>query len=381
LTINKRNVYDFFGVMYEMEKDEMAFVIKTDNSSKINIIVKRDNYKNILCEFEDQEMLRCRNKCIFCFIDQNPRSLRKELYIKDDDYRESLKYGNFITLSNMPKTLLYNIVEHKLSPLYVSLHSVEDDLRKKIFGRENTIKKIQYLLNEKIKMHCQIVLMKGINDGKHLMKTFRFAKENRVYSLGIVPVGITKFRQKLYTFEEFNKEYAKGLIDSVEEWKRKNSYFKIYLADEFFLMAELPVPAKQYYGKYPQIENGIGMVRLFEEEVKNFRGRELKKDFAILTGRLFREYLLRTNCFNGERIYPVSNSFLGRKITVTGLISGKDIILCLKKVRESDIIIYRTVFNYDKITLDNYTKKDIERMSGKRIRVIDKFKEIQEYLE
>jgi putative radical SAM enzyme (TIGR03279 family) len=381
VSINGREVHDFFGVMHEMEFDSMLFVIEKKNSEQIRIKIARKNYKSIETEFEEHGMLHCHNKCIFCFIDQNPENMRKELYFKDDDYRESLTCGNFITLSNLSEKMLDNIAEHNLSPLYISLHSSEDYLREKIFGRPNPVDKIRYLIKKGVRMHFQIVLMRGINDKKHLLKTLEFAKKNKAISLGIVPVGLTKHRKNLYQFKMFGRIYSKNLIESVEKWKEDNSFKKIFLADEFYMTAGISVPAKTYYKGFPQLENGIGMVSLFEDSVKRIRNRKLKEGYAILCGRSFGEYLLRTKCFNAERIYPVANGLFGENVTVTGLLSGKDILLCLKNIAESDIILYRTVFNTDKLTLDNYTKENIEKLSGKRINLINEFEEIQEYLE
>lgn len=379
ISINKRPLFDYFGFLYELEKNAMDFEIKK-KGERILIHIERKYYHKIDCEIEEMKMMRCSNKCIFCFIDQNPPMLRKQLYFKDDDYRESLVSGNFITLSNLDKRMLDNIIQHKLSPLYVSLHAVEDGLRRKIFGRENNIDKISYLAKNGVKMHFQLVLMRNVNDKEHLIKTLSFAKELNCLSLGIVPVGLTKYRNDLRKLSSIDGCYSKKIIESVEGWKKKMSFKRIYLADEFFLMANLDIPEESYYGEYPQLENGIGMVRLFEEDVKQFKNMNLKKNRAILCGESFAKHLLKKNYFGGEKIYGVKNDFFGAGVTVTGLLTGRDILNRLKNVTESDIIIYKSVFNSDSITLDGYDVRKLTKESGKRIHIIGNYEDIKEHL-
>ncbi|MGE3063849.1 MAG: DUF512 domain-containing protein [bacterium] len=381
LKVNHREVFDYFGVMDELERGSMLFEIKKKKNEIVLINVGKENYNRIDCEFEEMKMMRCSNKCIFCFIDQNPLHLRCPLYFKDDDYRESLSYGNFITLSNLNERMLLNISEHKLSPLYISLHAVENNLRKKIFGRENPLEKIVFLLERKVRMHFQIVLMKNVNDGKHLEKTLKFAKKYNALSTGIVPVGLTKYRTSLPKLLPIGKEYSEKLICRIERWKEDNLFKKVYLSDEFYMKAGFDVPLRGYYKGFPQIENGIGMVRLFEDGVKSFKSRRLKKNKAILTGSSFAEYLRRKRYFGGERIYTAKNTFFGENITVCGLLTGKDILNAMENIRESDIILYKSIFNSDKLTLDGYDLKRLCRESGKKIFVLQSNEEIKEYLE
>lgn len=380
ISINGREVFDFLGVIYETSFEKMDFKIKQKNGKIKEFTVIKENYKNINAEFEESERKRCINNCIFCFVDQNPDGLRKSLYFKDDDYRESFEYGNFITLSNLNEKLLKNIIEHKISPLYVSIHSVDNDLRKKIFGVDNGIEKLEKLIDSGIGIHGQVVLMRNINDGKYLEQTINYAAQKKFLSLGIVPMGVTKFRKNLSEFFPIDKEYSKELIASVENLKNILCYQRVYLADEFFLKSEQKIPPKSYYHSFPQYENGIGLVRNFIYETLRFKNRNLKKGYAILTGKSFGEFLIENNFFNSKGILPVVNNFFGEMVTVTGLLTGGDIIETMKNTEFTNYLIYKKVFNGDGLTLDNYTKKDIIKKSGKKLIIVEKISDLVRYI-
>lgn len=380
VSINKRRIYDYFGVLHELERKSMEFMVSKKGGYEVKFRIERADYPRMECEFGEMKMMKCANKCIFCFIDQNPPAMRKTLYFKDDDYRESLTCGNFITLSNLSREMLDNMAEHRLSPIYVSLHSSENRLRERVFGRKNPVDSIEYLAKRGVRMHFQIVLMKGINDGAHLKKTLSFAKGIKALSVGIVPVGLTSHREGLFHLEPFDSADSRRAIAAVEEWKAKNSFRRVYMADEFFLKAGIGVPEKRYYGSYPQIENGIGMVSLFLEETKGLQKKRLKKNRAIVTGVSFGRYLTENGIFGGERIYAAKNNLMGENVTVTGLLSGKDILFCLKNVEESDIIIHKSIFNSDGKTLDGYDLKGLCRESKKRLTVLFEYKDIKEHL-
>ncbi|MEO0237308.1 MAG: DUF512 domain-containing protein [candidate division WOR-3 bacterium] len=381
VSINGREVFDFLGVIYETSFEKMVFKVKKKDGQIKEFEVEKNDYKKINVEFEESERRKCNNKCIFCFVDQNPEGLRKSLYFKDDDYRESFEYGNFITLSNLNEKLLKNIIEHKISPLYVSIHSVDNGLRKKIFGVENRIEKLEKLINGGIKIHGQVVLMRNINDGKYLEQTIKYSAQKKFLSLGIVPMGITKYRKDSSNFLPIDKEYSKNLITFVENLKEKLSYKKVYIADEFFLKAEEKIPPKSYYHSFPQYENGIGMVRNFIDETSELKNRKLKKGFAILTGKSFGEFLIKNNFFSSEGILPVVNRFFGEMVTVTGLLSGKDIVETMKNTEFKNYLIYKRVFNEDGLTLDNYTKKDIIKKSGKNFIILENSNDLVRYTE
>ncbi|MEO0288456.1 MAG: DUF512 domain-containing protein [candidate division WOR-3 bacterium] len=381
VSINGREVFDFLGVIYETSFEKMVFRVKKKNGELKEFEIEKNDYKKINVEFEENERRKCNNKCIFCFVDQNPEGLRKSLYFKDDDYRESFEYGNFITLSNLSEKLMKNIVEHKISPLYVSIHSVDNNLRKKIFGVENRIEKIEKLIDGGIRIHGQVVLMRNINDGKYLEETIKYSAQKKFLSLGIVPMGITKYRKDLSEFLPIDKMYSKNLITFVENLKDIFRYKKVYLADEFFLIAEEKIPPRVYYHSFPQYENGIGMVRDFIDETSKFKNRKLKKGYAILTGKSFGEFLIKNNFFCSRGILPVTNRFFGEMVTVTGLLSGADIVELMKNTEFKNYLIYKRVFNEDGLTLDNYTRKDIIKKSGKNLIILENVADLMEYLE
>ncbi len=379
MSINGRNIYNFEGIIYESEFDKMLLGINTKGIN-VEIPIKRNDYYNINTEFEETPILKCKNNCIFCFINQNPKKLRQSLYIKDDDYRLTLHYGNYITLSNLSDNELRDIVEHQFTPMYVSIHAIENDIRKKIFGTENSIDKLLYLLKNNINIHAQIVLVPDLNDSKHLVRTMEFAKKNRLLSLGIVPCGLTKFREHLPKIKPINKIYAKKIINLVESWKKKNVFKDIYLSDEFFLNAEMDIPKEKYYDNYPQIDNGIGMIRQFLEETSNIKNFYLKNNYAMVTGELFGKFLKRKNYFNDNSIYTAENNFFGKSVNVTGLLTGKDIIKTGKKINEKNILLWYSIFNDDGLTLDSMKKSDIERALSKRVIIINEYNEIGRYL-
>lgn len=380
ISINGREVFDFLGVIYETSFNKMVFKIKKKNGEIEEFEISKKDYNKINVEFEESQRRKCNNKCIFCFVDQNPEGLRKSLYFKDDDYRESFEFGNFITLSNLNERLLKNIVEHKISPLYVSIHSVDNSLRKKIFGVENGIEKLERLVDGGIRIHGQVVLMRNINDGEYLEQTIRYSAQRKLLSLGVVPMGVTKYRKDLSKFFPIDKEYSMNLITFVENLKNRLNYNKVYLADEFFLKAEEKIPPKSYYHSFPQYENGIGMVRNFIHETSRFKNKDLKKGYAILTGKSFGEFLIKNNFFNSKGILPVVNRFFGEMVTVTGLLSGEDLIEIMKNTDFENYLIYKKVFNEDGLTLDNYTKNDIIKKSGKKLIILDENLDLMRYI-
>ena len=379
MSINGRNIYNFEGIIYESEFDKMLLRINTKGIN-VEIPIKRNDYYNINTYFEETPILKCKNNCIFCFINQNPKKLRPSLYIKDDDYRLTLHYGNYITLSNLGDNELRDIVEHRFTPMYVSIHATNNDLRKKIFGTENSIDKLLYLLNNNIDIHAQIVLVPDLNDSKHLIKAMEFAKKHKLLSLGIVPCGLTKFREHLPKIKPINKVFANKIIDLVESWKKKNVYKDIYLSDEFFLNAEIDIPKEKYYDNYPQIDNGIGMIRQFIEETISIKNCSLKNNYAMITGKLFGKFLKRKKYFNDHSIYISENNFFGNSVNVTGLLTGKDIIKTSKRIIEKNILLWHSIFNDDGLTIDGMKKADIERVLSKRIIIVNEYNEIGRYL-
>jgi putative radical SAM enzyme (TIGR03279 family) len=360
-------------------------------------------------------MKKCRNKCIFCFIDQLPGNLRKTLYFKDDDYLESFKYGNFVTLTNLNKKDIENILKYRISPLYVSFHSADNDIREILFGNKNTCKAVEILkifdIN-KINVHIQIVLCPGINDGNDLLNNLDFLNNNfqNILSIGIVPVGITDYNKNSMLLG-YDKRRSIDLIKIIENYNEKNNHKKnIFLSDEFYIIAGYDFPSNKSYGRFYQIENGIGLCRNFIHESDCFLKKitanlisgalpgnkifnnilikdhsekiieNLSENILILTSEYFyktmtaqvekiRKYIKKKtlNLNLNLKVNHIKNYFLGGNVKVSGLLTYHDFICwhnCQSSVdkkefcRYGKIIIPNIIFNKDGLTLDNKTKGD-----------------------
>jgi putative radical SAM enzyme (TIGR03279 family) len=340
----------------------------------------------------------CANNCIFCFISQLPPGLRATLYIKDDDYLESYKHGNFITLTNLNKKDLEKIIKYRIEPLYISLHSFNEKIRNKLFGNTCNINAIDYLADldkNRIKTNIQIVLCPGFNDGKDIENTLiRLMSDfKHILSIGIVPVGITKYN-KINSLIGFDKKRILVLINSIKNFKDDKKYngnsSKIFLSDEFYIMGGLNFPEYNSYGRFYQIQNGIGKSVDFLKQAENWfkkckiTGNNLKKRGSVLVitseygevilKKLFK--LIKDKLKSLEKRYNVSNvkilvvknDFLGGNVKVTGLMAGKDIIESLKKEnleKFSKVLIPECIFNSEGNTIDNISKETIKSFNRK----------------
>jgi len=365
------------------------------------------NYKLFKSYKIPEKIKNCNNDCIFCFIKQLPVSLRPSLYIKDDDYLLSYMYGNFITLTNVRKEDLDKIVKYKLEPLYISIHSMDEKIREVIFGNKKTmcgLENFEFLDKKGIKTNIQIVLCPGINDGRDLDNTLFTLINNykNILSIGIVPVGITKYN-KNNILKSYNKESSIALINDINSFKKFYMSLKktsiIYLSDEFYVLGGIKFPQYKYYKKFYQIENGVGKSTYFLKQIKDFiknhnivnyissnMNKSNKYKYTLLITSEYGKVVIE-NAINiileklgsaGKRIssylkiLKVVNKFLGGNIKITGLLSGKDIELNLKRedMRVYDkILIPDSIFNKENLTIDNYTKQDLEKIS-KKIKII-----------
>lgn len=342
--------------------------------------------------FDEIRYRCCGNKCIFCFIDQNPKNLRSSLYLKDEDFRLSFIYGNYVTLTNLSRSDARRIVMQRLSPLYVSVHAVDLKVRQKLLGirhDDHLLSKILYLTRNGIEIHVQIVLCPGYNDGEILADTIsklsRFYPELR--SIAIVPVGLTKHREGLPYLNPVTPPFASKIINWGEEqaqqyYERWQNYF-IYLADEFYLQAGIPFPAEQRYDDFPQIENGVGMTRnfmdLFESTAAEFPSKlENPRSITLVTGKLaepiIRSLVLeRLNKIKNlaVNLVPVSNHFFGSSVTVSGLLTGQDIFHALSgTITGDEIYLPENCLNYNNLFLDDWRIENLEHRLRKRVKVI-----------
>ncbi len=352
ISMNGHPVRDVIDYMYYEAAEELSLLVEIDGE-EVLFEIEKDSEEPLGIDFEDYLMdaqRSCKNKCIFCFIDQLPKGLRKTLYFKDDDARLSFLMGNYITLTNLSEEDLDRIVTMRISPINISVHSTDPELRVRMMANPNAAKINEILkrfYEAGIEMNCQIVLCKGVNDGAHLERSLRdlAALAPMVRSTSVVPVGISAHREGLYPLVPFEKEDAEAVIDLIEkiggEQRAKQGVAGCYASDEFYVLADRPLPPEEAYDGYPQIENGVGLMRSLQVEVEEAladeQGDDASYEVGIITGVLAADYMrdllnLMQEKFSGLRfeIYPIVNHFFGEKITVSGLVTGTDILNQLK---------------------------------------------------
>jgi len=332
--------------------------------------------------FEDDRIMVCRCKCIFCFVRQQPKGMRHPLYLKDEDFRLSFTHGNFITMSNLSDEELTRIIEQRMSPMYVSVHTTDDELRRFMLGNDRLppiMPQIKRLVEGGISLHTQVVLCPGTNDGKHLHQTIADLSQLRptIESLAIVPVGLTRYRENRHELRSFTQEEAVGIVRSIERYQTRflkdgGSRF-IWAADEFYIQAGRDFPARASYEEMPQFENGVGMAR---EAITDFNRRkrylaDLSSDRRVVwfTGRSAAELLEETvGSFVRNRgqldlnISPVENSFWGATVTVSGLLTGQDILKAGRSARSAfDLaVLPPNCLNADSLFLDDMPLAEFE---------------------
>jgi len=405
LSINGRPVKDVFDYRFMISEEEITVEIQKPDGEIWEIEIEKDQYEDLGIEFEDplmDEIRSCSNKCIFCFIDQLPGGMRETLYFKDDDSRMSFLSGNYVTLTNMKDDDINRIIKYKMSPINISVHTTNPELRIKMLGNRfagNILEKIRLFVGAGITVNTQIVLCNGINDGPELDRTIADLSQlyPGVMSTSVVPVGLTRHRQNLQYLKPHDKHTSLKVIEQVEAWQKKNlaeiGSRAVFLADEFYIMAEKELPLYHEYEGFPQIENGVGMVtsfryeffeRLKEEEEREKQGKILRlperRHVSVATGVSVYKYIkemaeILEKKYNGLKVdvYPVVNDFFGERITVTGLLTGRDIVNQLKgKIKTTGLLISRSMLKSDEdVFLDDYTVEMVEKRLGTSITVVD----------
>lgn len=349
LKINGKEIMDVLDFDFYMAEQNITMTFKCSDG-KYKVIKTNDT--NCGLEFETYLMDKqhhCKNKCIFCFIDQLPKGLRPSLYFKDDDSRLSFLFGNYITLTNISEHEIERIISMHISPVNISVHTMNPELRVQMMKNKNageSLKIIKRLADAGIQMNTQLVLCPGINDGDELRRSIEelSALYPSVQSIAAVPVGLTKFREGLEQIEPYNKQTASEVINIIEEYSQKfRKEFGtglVYPADEFFIKAERDLPNEEYYDDYPQLDNGVGLVRSFYNdflyELENCNENPTNKKVTLATGADFYPYLCEL-CKKAEQKFGVEidvqkiiNNFFGETITVSGLVTGQDIANQLK---------------------------------------------------
>jgi putative radical SAM enzyme (TIGR03279 family) len=345
---------------------------------------------------------RCQNKCLFCFIDQLPKGMRRSLYVKDDDYRLSVLCGNFVTLTNLDLEDMRRITDLHLSPLYISVHTTDPWLRSQMLGNPNAAKimdQLEEFADAHVVMHTQIVLCPGINDGKHLDKTVMDLSQLWPYvtSIGIVPVGLTDFRHGLSQIRQFTSLESYNLVKRTEKWQEYFSnayeYPLVFCSDEFYFLAGMEVPSSETYRDFPQLENGIGITRRFLDELDDVKQSlpnrlRTRQSVTIVTGALGEpavSHLVSVlNSFEtlNVNLVVVRNSTFGDNITVAGLLTGSSIVQGLQNSHIGDLVVIpRVMLRHDEeVFLDGMTLNDLEQTLCRKVIAVDGPKELMRRL-
>jgi len=352
--------------------------------------IEKDPDDDLGVTFEDMPILKCDNKCVFCFLHQMPKKLRKTLYYQDDDYRLSFLHGAYVTLTNLSEEEFDRIVDQRLSPLYVSVHATDPDIRGRLLGRTgpvDVLERLDFLISKGILIHTQVVYCPGLNDGVHLDKTITDldARYPDVVSLGVVPLGLTQFRKNLPDLAPVTREGCREVLAQIhahqdrflDEFGRRF----VYAGDEMYLQSEQETPSSDRYDGFPLIENGIGMVRRFlddfETGLEGFRASMPTGKVSLVTGMLGKRFVgpmaARLNRLPGLSVdvIPVRNDFLGHGITVSGLLSGEDILKTLRNAAlESDrVILPPNCVNHEGFFLDDLCPDDLSQAVGRPVQI------------
>ncbi|MCD7975226.1 MAG: DUF512 domain-containing protein [Phascolarctobacterium sp.] len=384
--INGSEVKDILDFSFRATDSLVELEIEDESGKKRAVLIEKYPDEYLGLEFESaifNEISTCRNRCIFCFVDQMIPGMRKSLYIRDDDYRLSFLSGNFITLTNMQDEDFDYVIRMHMSPLYVSVHVTDPAVRSKMMGSsaaEGLMEKLVRLADAGIRIHTQVVCCPGYNEGNVLEKTFKdlYALNPKILTMAVVPVGLTKNRKRLFPLRTFTKEEAGAIVDIVTEWQKKcrkdTGRSFVHLGDEFYLLADKKIPATSWYDGFPQLENGIGLTRMFLDEwsstLKKLRHAKAADETVIpigegaanILGPLMESF---NKTFHGNHSFlPVPNKFFGGGVNVTGLLTGRNILAAVPEKRR--LVLPSMVLNNDGLFLDDMSLEDFrKRYQGK----------------
>jgi len=390
ISINEEEIVDVFDYEFLVDDEEIIVEIEKANDEIWEVEIEKDAEMDLGLVFESYLMdceKRCHNKCVFCFIDQLAPNMRKTVHFKDDDYRLSFLHGNYVTLTNVKEHDIDRIIKYKLSPMNISVQVTDVEKRQEMLKNKNSHKILDYIskfYNAGIKMNTQVVLCKNFNDGKYLEKTIedlvKYAPQ--IQSLSIVPVGLSKYRENLTHIEDFNKDDAVEVTEMITKFQKR---FKeeigtsfVYASDEFYILAGKEIPKYEVYENFYQIENGVGMIALFKREYEQYLNEivfELKeeREVTVVTGKITDGFMNNIKDeleakFEGLKVnvYSIFNEFFGPEITVTGLLTGQDIVNQLKfKSLGSKVMLCENMFKADEDKfLDDMTLSEVEEALG-----------------
>lgn len=400
LTINDEEITDIFDYQYYVENEYLEVLVEKPDGEQWLLQVDKDEDEDLGIVFENglmDDYRSCHNKCIFCFIDQMPKGMRETLYFKDDDSRLSFLQGNYVTLTNMSDHDLDRIIKYHLSPINVSFQTMNPELRCKMLNNRfagEALKKVDKLYRAGITMNGQIVLCKGINDGKELEFSIQKLMEYIpvLESVSVVPVGLSRYREGLYPLEPFEKEDACQVIDLIEGFQRicmeQHGIHFVQASDEWYILAERELPLEENYDGYLQLENGVGMMRLllteFEDAMMQRKEKGMdhlsrNREISMVTGRLAYPYILRMaqqmeQQINGLKIhvYEIINYFFGERITVSGLLTGGDIKRQLsgKELGEVLLLPENILRSGEDVFLDDVRLPELEKALQVKIDIV-----------
>ncbi len=392
LEVNGNPIVDIFDYQFYMEDEYVEVLIRHQNGEEEIWEIEKDADDDLGIIFSNNLMddyKSCQNKCIFCFIDQMPPGMRETLYFKDDDSRLSFLQGNYVTLTNMKEEEIDRIIRYRLAPINISVHTTNPELRCQMLHNRfagNVLSYIDKLYENEIPMNGQIVLCKGWNDGVELGRTISdlTAYLPHMESVSVVPVGLTKYREGLEQLEAFTKEDAEAVIDLIEAWQKKlyvsHGRHFVHASDEWYILAERPFPEEGRYDGYIQLENGVGMMRLlwdeFQEAFEAYKKEEHnesliqeKKVISVATGKLaydmiadIADQIMEEYPWLFIRVYQINNDFFGEKVTVSGLLTGQDIIAQLKdkELGETLLLPENVLRSGEEVFLDDITVSEMQ---------------------
>lgn len=398
VSIDSNEICDVLDYRFYLAERDITLLLNR-NGKELSVRIRKGEYDDIGLEFETPLMDKkqtCKNGCIFCFIDQNPEGLRESLYFKDDDSRLSFIHGNYITLTNMTERDVARIVKMKFSPINISVHTTNPELRVKMMKNKHSGEVLRYLDDFKaagLRMCGQVVLCRGINDGEELRRTLTDLERYYPYmsSVAIVPAGLTKFRDKLFPLTDFTPDEASAVIDLINEFgdrhKAEHGERLFFAADEFYLKSARPLPDTEYYEDYPQIENGVGMLRSLIDEygaeiadiIAYGEAGELSRTVSIATGvaayPTVSDLASKLQAiYSGLKVnvYEIKNHFFGESITVSGLLTGRDMYdqLCDRELGDELLIPKNALRHGEDVFLCDMTVAELSERLGVKISAV-----------
>lgn len=402
LSINGEAVKDIIDYKFLICDEYVEVEIQKPDGEIWELEIEKEYDEDLGVEFKDAILdspRSCHNKCVFCFIDQLPKGMRDTLYFKDDDSRLAFLQGNFVTLTNMSEEDIERIIKYRISPINVSVHTTNPELRIKMTNNRfagTVYDRLKRMADAGISINCQVVLCPGLNDGDELERTIEdlYKLYPQIENLAVVPVGVTKFREGLFKLDLYNKNTAAEQLDRVTKLQQK--YVEeigmpfVRLSDEFYVTAERDVPSTEFYGGFKQLEDGVGMIRIFRNYIHNsliHLRKDIKGSFTVVTGAsAYNEVLKAANSMMATNpkveisVKKIINNFFGETITVAGLITAKDIIEQLgcenvgKYVIIPDCMLrkgYELASNNEKVFLDDITVEGLEKKLNRKVLVCD----------